>query len=59
MAARAEAPADPGPGASGIMPRFNTFGVPPVRKLLDVFLVLLTLEFCFFLFKQAMRWFPN
>jgi len=29
-----------------------------VRKVLDVILVLLFMEFCFFLFKLAMRWFP-
>jgi hypothetical protein len=35
-----------------------TTGVVAVRKVLDVILVLLFLEFCFFLFKLAMRWFP-
>lgn len=29
-----------------------------MRKVLDVILVLLFMEFCFFLFKVAMRWFP-
>ncbi len=30
-----------------------------MRNVLDVVLVALSLEFCFYLFKQAMRWFPN
>jgi len=38
--------------------QFSTKGVA-VRKVLDVVLVLLLLEFCFFLFKRAMQWFPT
>lgn len=29
------------------------------RKVLDVILVALAMEFCFFLFKLSMRWFPH
>jgi phage shock protein PspC (stress-responsive transcriptional regulator) len=45
---------------SGIMPGVCKYLniEAAVRKVLDVILVLATLELCFFLFKQAMRWFP-
>ena len=43
--------------ASGIMRQIFRERVA-MRKVLDVILVLLTLELCFFLFKQALRWIP-